>query len=152
MKILKLKRKLIKGYWMNILEKNWPFLVAVEQTNMIRKNNYGNKEIVYLGNYLPEGDKRLELSDNELLRMYMPYLKKINKNFRKDWIVATYRFKQPYSQPVFPVSYSHLVPGFRVKSQGLYVANMSMVYPFDRGTNYAVKMGKEVAEMMIKDL
>ncbi len=150
--ILELKRKLIKSYWMNILEKNWPFLVAVEHTNMISKNNYGKKTIIYLGNYLPENDKRLVLSDNELLKLYLPYLKKINKNFKKDWVVNIYRFKQPYSQPVFPVNYSQMVPGFRAKSNGMYVANMSMVYPYDRGTNYAVKMGQDVADLIVKDL
>lgn len=150
--ILEMNRKLINGYWMNILENNWPFLVAVEHTNMINKSNYGNKTIVYLGNYLEEGDKRLKMSDEELIKLYSPYLKKINKNFKKKWIERAFRFKQPFAQPVFPVNYSLIVPKFKAKSKNLYVANMSMVYPFDRGTNYAVRMGKEVANQMLIDL
>jgi hypothetical protein len=40
----------------------------------------------------------------------------------------------------------------RTKIKGVYLANMSMVYPFDRGTNYAVKMGEDVAKKVISDL
>lgn len=149
--VLEMNRKLIRGYWMNILENNWPFLVAVEHTNMIKKVNYGNKTIVYLGNYLEDGDKRLNLPDEDLMRLYLPYLKKINRNFKKKWITRFFRFKQPFSQPVFPVNYSSSIPGYKAKTKGLYVANMTMVYPFDRGTNYAVKMGQDVAkEMLLK--
>jgi hypothetical protein len=36
--------------------------------------------------------------------------------------------------------------------KGLYLSNMSMVYPFDRGTNYAVKMGGAVAKAVLTDL
>ncbi len=29
-----------------------------------------------------------------------------------------------------------------------YLANMDMVYPWDRGTNYAIEMGEEVAGLV----
>lgn len=150
--ILNMNKKIIKGYWMNILENNWPFLVLVEHTNMVNRVNYSNQELVYLGNYLEEGDERLTMSDEKLLMTYLPYLKKINNNFNREWIENIYRFKEPYAQPVMPVNYSKKVPSFVTKLKGVYIANMSMVYPFDRGTNYAVKMGEEVARLMLCDL
>lgn len=150
--VLSLKKKLINGYWMNILEKNWPFLVAVQHTNMVDSKHYGRDEVLYLGNYLEEGDGRLKMSKNELLKLYLPYLKRINNEFDKSWIRKMKLFVKPYSQPVFPINYSALVPGYKTSEKDVYVANMSMVYPFDRGTNYAVKMGKEVAELMLSDL
>jgi len=150
--VLELDRGLIGGYWMNILEKDWPFLVAVEHTNMIDKKNYGDKVVVYLGNYLQEGDKRLGLNKDELTELFLPYLQKINKNFDKKNIIRSWSFRSPFAQPVFPVNYSRQVPGFATAQKGVYVANMSMVYPHDRGTNYAVKMGTEVAELVLKKL
>ena len=150
--ILELKNKLIKGYWMNILEKNWPFLVVVEHTNMIDKKHYGGHEVIYLGNYLPDGDKRLKMTDEQLINLYLPFLKKINNDFDLSWIVSRRSFKSPFAQPVFPTNYSQLVPGLKTKQDGLYSANMSMVYPFDRGTNYAVKMGRDVADLILREL
>jgi len=34
---------------------------------------------------------------------------------------------------------------------GVYLANMDMTYPFDRGVNYAVKVAREVAERIAGD-
>lgn len=150
--ILETNHKLINGYWMNILEKDWPFLVCVEHTNMIDKKNYGGHRIIYLGNYLPADDKQLKINKEELLTRYLPYLRKINRRFKKKWITNVYLFREPYSQPVFPTNYSKLLPDTRTPIKGLYLANMNLVYPFDRGTNYAVKMGQEVAKQLLTDL
>jgi len=149
--ILEVSNKLIKGYWMNVLEKDFPFLVVVEHTNMIDKKMYGGNRLIYLGNYLPEGHKQLKMTKEQLINLYSPFLKRINKRFRKKHIKESFLFREPYSQPVFPTNYSKMLPNPRM-SHGIYLANMSMVYPFDRGTNYAVKMGTHVAKMVINDL
>lgn len=150
--VLELSKKLIQGYWLNILEDKWPFLVVVEHTNMIDKKYYGGNVLVYLGNYLPEDDEQLKMTKEELINLYSPFLRKINHGFKKNQIKTRYLFRAPFAQPVFPVNYSASLPDMRTSIPGVYLANMSMVYPFDRGTNYAVKMGNEVAGMVIKDL
>lgn len=149
--ILETKRSLIDGYWMNVLEEGWPFLVLVEHTHMIDKSNYGGHNLIYLGNYLPDGDDRLEMSDAKLLQLFMPYLKKVCPELKKEDILNKWKFSAPFAQPVFPTDYSSKVPGFVTKKKDLYLANMSMVYPHDRGTNYAVKMGVEVAKFIRKN-
>ncbi len=150
--VLELRQSLMTGYWLNILEKHWPFLVVVEHTNLIDKSHYGGSEIVYLGNYLEEGDERLKEGDQKLVERYLPYLKKINKEFKKGWIKKSYRFQAPFAQPVFPVNYSKQIPKIQTKLPGVYVANMSMVYPWDRGTNYAVEIGERAAAEILKKL
>jgi hypothetical protein len=40
----------------------------------------------------------------------------------------------------------------RTPIRGLYFASMSQVYPWDRGTNYAVALGRKVAAMLLEDL
>lgn len=150
--ILELKNKFMEGYWLNILKKNWPFLVLVEHTNFVDKKNYENYHIVYIGNYLENEDYRLKLSDEKLLDLYLPYLKQINSNFSKQQINNFYRFQTPYAQPVFKCNYSKEIPYYKTSLNGVYIANMSMVYPWDRGTNYAVEMAKEVTDQIVKDL
>jgi hypothetical protein len=39
----------------------------------------------------------------------------------------------------------------RTPLPGLYLASMSQVYPWDRGTNYAVEMGRRTARMLMED-
>lgn len=143
--ILRLKQGFQKSYWLNILEKDWPFLVSVEHTNMVDKKNYGGETVLYLGNYLEENNPQLKKSKEESLEMYLPFLKKINSEFDIKWIIDFELFRKPYAQPVFPTNYSAELASVTKKSGKYVFGNMSMVYPFDRGTNYAVKMGKELA-------
>ncbi len=149
--VLETSRKLINGYWMNILEKDFPFLVMVEHTNMIDKKMYGGNRLVYLGNYLPADHKQLKMNLEQLIKLYLPFIKKTNHHFNKKMIKGAYLFREPFAQPVFPVNYSRMIPNHR-GGLGIYLANMSMVYPFDRGTNYAVKLGNDIAELVISDL
>jgi hypothetical protein len=44
-----------------------------------------------------------------------------------------------------------MIPAVRTPLPGLYFASMSQVYPWDRGTNYAVEMGRQVAGLLIED-
>jgi len=146
--VLELNHSLMKGYWLNILERDFPFMVAVEHTNLIDKNHYGGKQLIYLGNYLASSDKRLRLSEDKLLSLYLPYLKKINKNFSAAWISRSWCFAAEFAQPVFPINYGKMIPEIKTKLSGLFVANMSMVYPWDRGTNYAVILGEKAAKLL----
>lgn len=148
--VLELEKSLISGYWLNVLEKDWPFLVAVEHTKFIDKSRYGGSHIVYLGNYLVDGDERLRKDKNELLHMYWPYLRMLNPKIDKSWVKGLWKFEDRFAQPVFPVNYSSQIAKVKTRVEGLYVANMSQVYPWDRGVNYAVKLGREAAELMMK--
>ena len=149
--VLELEASLMKGYWLNVLEKDWPFLVAVEHTNFIDKNHYGGKTIIYLGNYLADGDKRLELSEEKLLELFLPFLSKINPSFKPSWVKRSWCFEAPFAQPVFGVNYSQKLPGIKTALPDLFIANMSQVYPWDRGTNYAVELGQQAAKLIKND-
>ena len=146
--ILELNKSLMKGYWLNILEKDFPFMLVMEQTNLVSKKQYGGKSIIYLGNYLPDGDKRLKLSEEQLIKLFIPYLKKINPEFNGAWIRKSWCFETAFAQPVFPVNYGKKIPAIKTSLPGLFVANQSMVYPWDRGTNYAVEIGRRSAKLI----
>jgi len=147
--VLELKESLMPSYWLNILEKKWPFLVMVEHTRLIDKKHYADSCLVYLGNYLADDDERLGLSKEKLLALFLPYIKKINPKFNKGWIKESWKFQSPFSQPVFPQNYSEVMPKIKTKIPGLFLANMEMVYPWDRGTNYAVLLGQMAARKMV---
>jgi hypothetical protein len=59
--------------------------------------------------------------------------------------------KTNYAQPVPLVNHSKNIPKIRTPIDGLYFASMSQVYPWDRGTNFAVEIGRRAAGMMIED-
>ena len=80
-----------------------------------------------------------------LLEIYLPGLERINPDFRADWVRASWMFTERYAQPVPGLGHSDSIPALKTPVPGLWMANMSQVYPWDRGTNYAVEMGRRVA-------
>jgi hypothetical protein len=65
---------------------------------------------------------------------------------QKSWL-----FKTTYAQPVPPVNHSMNIPAIRTPLEGVYFACMSQVYPWDRGTNFAVQIARKAAAMIISD-
>ena len=138
-------------YWLNILDRSFPFLVVGEHTNFVDFKHFDGNRLVYVGNYLPKNHRLFQLSDNEVFQEFLPWLRKINPDFSKKWVQKSYVFRGPFAQPVMTVNYSKTIPPIR-RSNRYYVANQAMIYPWDRGTNYAVELGQRAARMIISDL
>ena len=47
-----------------------------------------------------------------------------------------------------PLHYSAVKPSYETPVKNAYLANMSLVYPEDRGTNFAVDVGNKVARLV----
>lgn len=149
-----LDRPLLQNtYWVNLPKKEgFPFLALVEHTNMIDPAHYGGDHLLYLGDYLDPDHRYFDLSVDELLAEFTPHLAKFNSAFQPSWITGAWVHKAKYAQPVPPVGYLEMLPEIRTPLAGLYFASMSQVYPWDRGTNYAVELGRNVAKLMQTDM
>ena len=84
-----------------------------------------------------------------ILKKYDPFLRKLNPNYKKS-LIDFEAFKAPFAQPIIPVNYSKMIPPVETPLENVYLANIQQVYPWDRGTNYAVELGKKVAEQISK--
>ena len=150
--ILVLDRPLTNVYWLNVADRSIPFVAAIEHTNLIGPEHYGGKHIVYLSNYLSTDHPMFRMGHDEILREYLPHLRKINPDFNPSWIETSYHHRVGAAQPIIGTNYSERIPAHRTPFRGLYLANTTQVYPEDRGTNYSVRMGREVARMVMGDL
>lgn len=149
--VLALKEPLSHIYWLNISDAGTPFIAVIEHTNFIEKERYGGVHLVYLSNYLRPDHPWFSLSDGELDELYLPHLTKFNPRFRRDWIIDRWVFKGPNAQPVIRCHYRDDLPDHRTPVPGLYLANMQQIYPEDRGQNYSIRMGEQVAQMAVQD-
>lgn len=150
--ILVLDRPLSNMYWLNIADRKLPFVGVIEHTNMIDKSIYGDNHIVYVTNYLSRQSDLYQMTQEELLAVYVPHLKKINPDFDKSWIIEDHYHKVDGAQPIIGLNYSQQIPDHRTPIKNLYLANTTQIYPEDRGTNYSVRMGRQVARMVMEDL
>jgi protoporphyrinogen oxidase len=147
---LALKRPLTDGlYWVNMPKDKFPFLALVEHTNFIEPKYYGGDTLIYLGDYLEQGHRYFSMSEEELLAEFLPSLRVVNPAFTPDWVRKSWLHREPYAQPIVPVGHSANIPALRTPLPGLYWASMSQVYPWDRGTNFAVELGRRVAGEML---
>lgn len=149
--ILVLDRPLTSKYWLNIADRSLPFVGLIEQTNFVDPSLYGGKHIVYLTNYPATDEPIYQMSPEELLEEYLPHLPRINPDFDRSWIQEYHHHKVDAAQPIIGVNYSQRIPSNRTPIPGLYLANTTQIYPEDRGTNYSVKLGRQVARMVLED-
>ncbi len=149
--ILVLDRPLTEKYWLNIADRSIPFVGIIEQTNFVSPELYGGNHVVYLTNYPATDEPIYQMTPDELLEEYLPHLSRVNPNFNRSWIVDYHHHKVDAAQPIIGVNYGQQIPDLRTPIPALYLANTTQIYPEDRGTNYSVKLGREVARLVMKD-
>ena len=149
--VFALKRPLSQMYWLNVADRSVPFVGVIEQTNLVDPAIYGGKHVVYLSNYPSVESHLYQASADELVEEFIPHLSRINPSFDPSWIDEYYHHKVDAAQPIIGVNYSERIPDLRTPIKGLYLANTTQVYPEDRGTNYSVRLGKEVVGLVLQD-
>lgn len=151
--VLRLKKQFLTDntYWLSICEQQSPVLVLVEHTNFMDKKHYNNEHLLYIGNYLETKDQRFTMQKEKLLELYNPLLQRIYPEYKK-FLIDYQVFRAPFAQPIIPTNYSKFIPSFTTPLPHVYLANMEQVYPWDRGTNYAVALGVKIAEKISQSL
>lgn len=148
--LLRLKDKLLTDgtYWLNINEANWPFVAVVEHDNFVDAKYYGGESLVYLGRYLPADNPDYRKSAQQLLEDYLPYLRRLNPQV-DDLLIEAVVNKNAFAQPISYRNYSQFLPRFHTEWPGLYWISLQHVYPFDRGVNHAIRIGRELATQLL---
>jgi protoporphyrinogen oxidase len=149
--ILSIKHQLSEQgfYWYNLPKKaGFPFLALVEHTNFIPAQHFGGEHILYCGDYLETDHENFSLSKEALTQKFIPSLQRINPKFTEEWINQTWLQRTKYAQPVPLLNHSKNIPDIKTPIPGLYFASMSQVYPWDRGTNFAVEIARRAVRIM----
>jgi protoporphyrinogen oxidase len=147
--VLELDRPLSQTYWLNVNDPSFPFVGVIEHTNFERPETYGGRHIVYLSKYLPHTDELYRLDADAFLDFALPFLQTMFPAMQRDWIQAHHLWRARWSQPVVEKHYSALIPEETGPKQGFYVCSMAQIYPEDRGTNYAIRGGKQLAQRLL---
>jgi protoporphyrinogen oxidase len=147
--LLELDRPFSEYYWTNVADRELPFVGLIEHTNFVEPSRYGGRRFLYVANYLEHGHELLGLDADALLERYRPGLRAVNPAFETSWVRAKWLHREPAAQPIVTVGYHRRIPSLRTPAAGLVLANTTQVYPEDRGTNYAVRLGNEAAEALL---
>jgi len=150
--VLSLKERLSDFYWLNINDRSVPFLAVIEHTNLIEPERYEGQHIVYVSTYVSGGSQLERMNADDVFSLYEPHLKRVNPAFDQSWVSNRWLFHAAEAQPVFTVGAASRIPDHRTPVPGLYLANMSQIYPQDRGQNYSILLGEKIGAMVSADL
>jgi protoporphyrinogen oxidase len=150
--LLQMTRRLSNIYWLNIGDDRLPFTGIIEHTNFIGPEHYGGSHFAYVGKYVDWDHPYVTMDDEALLEEYIPKLQLVNPEFDRSWIEKYWVFRERAAQPIIGLNYSDRIPPHRTPIEGLYLANTSQIYPEDRGTNYSVVLGNEIAGIVQRDI
>ncbi|MDQ3695133.1 MAG: NAD(P)/FAD-dependent oxidoreductase [Chloroflexota bacterium] len=150
--LLQLSQSLTDIYWLNIADPDLPFTGIIEHTNFMPPSEYDGKHFVYLSKYMEPDHPYFSMPEADLIEEYIPYLRRINPDFDRSWIERWWVFRERAAQPIVTLNYSEKIPDHRTGLPNLYLANTSQIYPEDRGTNYSVRLGNRIAELVTADI
>ena len=147
-----LRQPLTTGdYWINTPKPEFPMLAMVEHTHFVDSTRYGGDHIIYCGDYVTVDHEYMTMDRDAIIARFIPAMQRINPAFDASWIRDAWVHRERYAQPVAPVNHSQNIPPIKTPLAGLYWASMSHVYPWDRGTNFAVEVGKQAAQTILAD-
>ena len=147
--VLRLDRPLSSTYWLNVNDPDFPYVGIIEHTNFQDAATYGGDHVVYLSRYLPHTEALYGMTPDEILAYSLPHIRRMFPEFSESWIRDFHVWKARWAQPVVEQNYSRLVPDEDTPFDGLHICTMAQVYPEDRGTNYAIRQGRNLARRLI---
>jgi protoporphyrinogen oxidase len=145
--LLELKEALSPYYWTSVAQEDFPFVAVIEHTNLLPVEGY-NAHVVYLSRYIDERNELYLESDQQVRDIFVYHLKRMFPQFDPAGILRSEVHRARYAQPVIVTGYSKIRPEFQTPVKNLYLAGMAQIFPEDRGQNYAVRMGKQMAGLI----
>lgn len=148
---LRTRKSLTRFFWTNISDPLIQLAGVIEFTNLNPFPHLGGDKIIYLPQYLPSTAEKFSRPDEELIREYLGYLKKINPDFREADVKTAMVFREKYAQPICEVGFSRDMPAFQTSLRGLYLTDSSQLHPDDRTISNSLGLGKSVAAAILAD-
>ena len=148
--VLRLKQSLSETYWLNVNDQGFPFVGVIEHTNFDSPDNYKGTHIAYLSRYLAVEDPVWHYSDQEFFVFAMKHLKRMFPRLEESWVVDYKVWRAEYAQPVTERNYSNYIPTQSTPFGNAFISTMAQIYPEDRGTNYAIREGRLIADVLAK--
>jgi len=142
--LLELTRRFTATYWTNIADASIPFLGVIEHTNLVPAERYP-AHYVWVSHYVARDDPIRTLGADALLARSLPGLRAMVPDLSLADVRGRWVFAEDAAQPIPRLGNRHRILPFRTPVPGLFVANTTQIYPEDRGTNYSVRLGREVA-------
>lgn len=146
-------QKFTPYYWHNVNTPKAPFVVFLSLTNLVGSDRFGGKNIYYIGDYIPAEHEYMHMPEADLKARWYAELRKMFPDFDPSLVMDDELTRMKNAQHIVDIGFEEekLVP-HQTPCPGVMMCNFSQIYPMDRGTNYAIRDGNRMAEMLLQDL
>lgn len=136
-------------YWTNINDSSAPFLAFINHTKLTGTNNYDGSYIYYLGGYYPHSHEYFDMNSEEIEKRWIDYLDKMHPTLEVyKHILEKQFFKFKNAQHIAKKGYLQTVNTIKREYGDVYLSNFSLIYPWDRGVNWAIDEGYKFANKL----
>ncbi len=101
---------------------------------------------------MPGEHSKFSDSNQVFLDKVKKYLKKINPNLIDEDFIDMHASRYRYAQPICPPNFLDGLPEADLPIEGLVVADTSYYYPEDRCISESIKLGRNLARMVSKEI
>lgn len=137
-------------YWYSLRKgPERPFLAVIDHSQFVPADEFGGEHPVYVADYVPTSGADWKRSDEDLRQRALDALRRITPDLGSDDVVRVWVFRFAHAQPIPRPNASASLPPIAVPdAPGLFHASLAHVYPWDRGTNFALELGRRVADLL----
>ncbi|HDT15149.1 MAG TPA: hypothetical protein ENN55_02970 [Firmicutes bacterium] len=79
---------------------------------------------------------------------FFAHLKNVFPEFDESDVLEYRVYREPFSQPIVRRNYSEILPEHKTPVKGVFLADMSQIFPEDRGMSYSVCLGNTAAKII----
>jgi len=146
--ILKLRRPLTDGFWINVNDERVPFNGFIEYTNLNPRADAQQPHLVYVPFYLPPGHPRFAQPDEDLLRECLAGLRVVCPDLAEDWVLGHRVFRDGFAQAICTTNFAQRIPPIQSGIRGLLLTDSTQLYPSDRTISGMFGQARQVAALI----
>ena len=145
-----LNRPLDNFYWTPVVNSNTEFDGIVEMTELVDKEQYCDKEMVYTMKYCHRESELFMEDESTIAERWKKQLLSLypDLNLSEKDIFDVKIFKAPFVEPIYPLGYSKIKPKMKVDDVNIILATSAQVYPNITSWNASTGLSIKAVELL----
>lgn len=139
--ILRLRERFSPYYQLNLGEDDFPFTGIIGADSLYPPQDFGGGYVLYISKYFIGESELFAMDKEELLKYYLPYLKRICSSFTENLVLDIAVTKKSNVEAIHTLNYSKMIPAHKAPIGNLYLLNTAQIYPeptvLDASVKYA---------------
>ena len=144
--VMALDRPLSDCFWTYVSDPRVPFVGVIDYASFTCCDGDVGQNVIYIPCYSLTDSAPYTTDDETLVDQYVAGLKVVFPDFDRSRIRDLRVMRNPTAAIVCDGRYSERIPAMKTPLENLYFANLSQIYPQDRGVSVGLKLAEYAAQ------